>query len=67
MVSRMATFYGPQAAQVNKKPVSELFLDLMLMQHPCDENLELREMCTRLEVDPFELGTIAFFRTFTPR
>jgi hypothetical protein len=37
---------------VNEKPILESFLDLMLMQHPCDEDLELREVRVRLEIDP---------------
>jgi hypothetical protein len=30
MVSRMATFYGPQAAQVNEEPTPKSSLDLTL-------------------------------------
>jgi hypothetical protein len=48
----MATSYEPQAAQMNEEPTLELFLDLMLMQHPCDEEPESREVRARLEVDP---------------
>jgi hypothetical protein len=36
----MATFYGPQATQVNEEPALKSFLDLTLMQHPHDEDLE---------------------------
>jgi hypothetical protein len=52
MASRMVTFYGPQAAKANEEPPSESSLDLTLTQHPCDEELEPREVCTRLEVEP---------------
>ncbi len=48
----MATSYEPQAAQMNEEPTLELSLDLMLMQHPCDEEPESREVRARLEVDP---------------
>jgi len=48
----MATFHGPQVAQMNEKLVSGSFLDLTLMQHLHDENLELRKMRACLEVDP---------------
>jgi hypothetical protein len=48
----MATFYEPQAAQVNEELLSESFIDLRLMQHPCDENPEPREMHACLEVEP---------------
>ncbi len=52
MASRMATSYGPQVAQVNEESVPKSSLDLMLTQHSRDEDPELREVCTRLEVDP---------------
>jgi hypothetical protein len=48
----MVTSYGPQAAQVNEEPHPETSLDLTLTQHPRDEELELREVHTRLEVEP---------------
>ncbi len=48
----MGTSYGLQAAQVNEEPTSESFLNLVLTQHPCDEDLELRDVCVRLEVNP---------------
>jgi hypothetical protein len=38
MASHMATSYGPQVAQMNEELTSESSLDLMLMQHPHDEN-----------------------------
>jgi hypothetical protein len=53
MVSRMATSYGFQIAQMNEKPSPESFLDLTLMQHPYDEDPNLREVRACLEVDPF--------------
>jgi hypothetical protein len=40
MASRMATFYGPQATQVNEESPPESSLDLTLTQHPCDEDFE---------------------------
>jgi hypothetical protein len=40
MVSHMAMSYRLQAAQTNEELASELSLDLTLMQHPCDEELE---------------------------
>jgi hypothetical protein len=52
MASRPVTSYGPQAAQVNEGPLSELSLDLTLTQHPRDEELEPREVRARLEVEP---------------
>jgi hypothetical protein len=52
MASLMATTYGPQVAQVNEELPSESSLDLTLTQHPCDEELEIREVRARLEVEP---------------
>jgi hypothetical protein len=52
MASRMATFYGPQAMQVNEESVVESSLDLTLMQHPHDENFALQEVRACLEIDP---------------
>jgi hypothetical protein len=52
MASRTATSCGPQAAQANEEPPSESSLDLTLTQHPYDEELEPREVCARLEVEP---------------
>jgi hypothetical protein len=37
----MATSYKPQAAQVNEELTLDSSLDLTLMQHPRDEDLEL--------------------------
>ncbi len=48
----MVTSYGPQVARVNEELSLESFLDLTLTQHPCDEDLEPREVCTCLEVEP---------------
>jgi hypothetical protein len=53
MASRTITSYGPQAAQVNEESALESSLDLTLMQHPRDEELEPREVRARLEVEPF--------------
>jgi hypothetical protein len=55
MASCMVTSYRPQAAQANEKPPSETFLNLTLMQHPCDEEPEPREVRARLEVEPSRL------------
>jgi hypothetical protein len=52
MTSRTVTSYGPQATQVNEEPPSESSLDLTLMQHPRDEELEPREVHARLEIEP---------------
>ncbi len=41
MVSCMAVSYGPQVAQVNEELALKSSLDLILKQHPCDEDLEL--------------------------
>jgi hypothetical protein len=52
MTSHMTMFYKLQTAQVNKKLSRESFLNLILTQHPRDENLELQEVCPRLKVEP---------------
>jgi hypothetical protein len=52
MASRMVTSYGPQAAQANEEPPSESSLDLTLMHHPRDEELEPQKVHARLEVEP---------------
>ncbi len=52
MVSRIATSYGPQIAQMNEEPTSESSLDLALTQHPRDENPNPQKVRARLEVDP---------------
>jgi hypothetical protein len=52
MASRMATSYGPQTTQKNEELAPTSSLNLTLTQHPRDENLTLREVRTRLEVDP---------------
>jgi hypothetical protein len=48
----MTTSYGPQAIQVNEELPSESSLNLTLMQHPCDEDLEPREIYPHLEIEP---------------
>jgi len=66
MVSRMATSCGPQVVQASKELALELSLNLMLMQHPHDENPN-RERCTFvLKSIPLELDTTTFSQTFTP-
>jgi hypothetical protein len=52
MTLHMVTFYGPQVAQANEEPPSESSLDLTLMQHPRDEEPEIREVHAHLEVEP---------------
>jgi len=51
MALHMATSYGLQAAQTNEEPALESSLNLMLMQHPCDDEPESREVRARLEVN----------------
>jgi len=48
----MATFYGPQVAQVNEEPPLESSRNLTLMQHFRDEDLEPREVRVCLKVKP---------------
>jgi hypothetical protein len=38
---------------MNEEPAPKSFLNLMLSQHPHDENPKLQEVRARLEVDPF--------------
>jgi hypothetical protein len=52
MALRIATSYGPQAAQANEEPPLESSLDLILTQHPRDEEPEPREVRARLKVEP---------------
>ncbi len=52
MVSRMATSYGPQAAQVNEESIPKSSIDLTLTQHPCDEDPEPRKVRIHFEVNP---------------
>jgi hypothetical protein len=48
----MVTFYGPQAAQANEESPPKSSLDLTLMHHPHDEELEIQKVCARLEIEP---------------
>jgi hypothetical protein len=48
----MVTSYEPQATQANEEPPSKSFLDLTLTQHLHDEELEIQEVCARLEIEP---------------
>ncbi len=52
MALRTVTSYGPQAAQANEEPLLESSLNLTLMQHPLDKELEPREVRASLEVEP---------------
>jgi hypothetical protein len=56
MASRMTTFYGPQITQVKEELLRESSLDWTLMQHLHDEDLEPREVCPRLKVEPLRVG-----------
>jgi hypothetical protein len=47
----MALFYGLQAAQMNEKSPLKSSLNLTFMQHPCDENIELRELRAHFKVE----------------
>ncbi len=66
MASCMTKSYRPQIAQMNEKSLQESSLDLTLMQHPRDENRELRKVRPHLKVEPLELGIIAFLQTPAP-
>jgi len=52
MALRTATSYRPQAAQADEEPPPESSLDLILTQHPRDEEPEPREVRAGLEVEP---------------
>ncbi len=52
MASHMATSYGPQVAQMNEESPPKSSLDLTLTQHSYDEDPELQEVRTCLEVEP---------------
>ncbi len=52
MASRMAMFYGLQAAKMNEELAPKTSLNLTLMQRPRDEDPKPREVCVRLEVEP---------------
>jgi hypothetical protein len=52
MVSHTAMFYGPQVAQVNEELFLESFLDLILTQHPRDEDLEPQKVRAHFEIEP---------------
>jgi hypothetical protein len=43
MAPFMTMSHGPQVAQLNEKLAPKAYLNLTLMQHPHDEDLELRE------------------------
>jgi hypothetical protein len=66
MASCMATSYEPQVAQMNEKSGPESSLDLTLMQHPRDEDLEPREVHAHLEANPPRVWYYAFLQTFAP-
>jgi hypothetical protein len=52
--------YEPQITQVNEELPPESSLNLTLTQHPRGEDPKLQKVCTRLELNPLELGIIAF-------
>jgi hypothetical protein len=66
MASRMATLYGLQVAQMNEELALESSLNLALMQHLCDENLESHRCALILKLIPFKLGIISFLQTLIP-
>ncbi len=66
MVLHMITFYRPQIAQVNEELFRESSLDLTLTKHPCDKDPKPRKVHPRLEVEPPQVGIIAFLRTSAP-
>jgi hypothetical protein len=66
MVSHMATSYGLQIAQVNKKPALELSLNLTLMHILMMKNPN-RERCVLVVKSiPLELDTTSFPQTLAP-
>ncbi len=66
MALRMATFYGPQAAQVNEELTLKSSLDLTLTQHFHDEDLEPWKVHTRLEFDiPWDWYYLLHFSEFS--
>jgi hypothetical protein len=64
MASRMTISYGPQVTQVNEKPPLKSSLDLTLMQHPHDEDLELQGVCLHLKVEPLRAWYYRIFLNF---
>ncbi len=50
MMLCMATFYEPQATQMNEEQPPESSLDLTLTQHPRDEDPKPREVRACFEV-----------------
>jgi hypothetical protein len=52
MALHIVTSYRPQTAQVNEEPPLESSLNLILTQHPRDEELGPREVRAHLEVEP---------------
>jgi hypothetical protein len=63
MASHMVISYGPQAAQANEELPSESSVDLTLTQHPCDEDLEPREV---LKLNPLSLVLSYFYELSHP-
>jgi hypothetical protein len=62
----MATLYEPQVAQMNEESVLESYLDLTLIHHFRDEDLNCKKWALVLKLIPLELGTITFFQTLEP-
>jgi hypothetical protein len=48
----MTTFYGPQIAQMNKKPFWGSSLNFTLTQHSHDEDPKLQNVQPHLEIEP---------------
>jgi len=60
----MATFYGPQATQVNEESVLKTSLDLTLTQRPCDEDPKLQKVRVHFEVEPLRAWYYRIFPNF---
>jgi hypothetical protein len=60
----MATSYESQAAQVNEELAPESSLNLTLTQHPHNEDLKLRKVHLRFEVDPLRAWYYYIFLNF---
>jgi hypothetical protein len=55
MASNMTTSHGRQITQMNEKSPPESSLDLILTQHPCDENFKLQKVRLCFEVEPLQV------------
>jgi hypothetical protein len=64
MVSHMAMSYELQITQMNEELPLKSCLDLTLMQHPRDENLEPWEVHVCLEVEPTQTWYYCIFSNY---